>query len=107
MAPPTVDVKVACEALRSDAKKWETASDEMSYSAMAARNLELNEHQFGHFVATHGLVTSYAALQQRLANLLDGADTELGKIARTLRMVADTYEREDAAGAHKFKKAGN
>ena len=106
MAPPTEEVKVACEALRSDARKWATASDEMSAAAVAAQNLVLDRGQFGYVADNRGLVASYATLQQRLANLLQGADTEFGKISSTLMTVADTYEREDAAGAHKFNKMG-
>jgi hypothetical protein len=107
MAPTKEDVKVACGALRSDAKKWATASDEMSTATSSAQNLVLGRDQFGYAAENHGLVASYTTLQQRLAGLLQGADTEFGKIDSTLRTVADIYEREDAAGAHKFNQMGN
>jgi hypothetical protein len=53
------------------------------------------------------LVTSYTTLQQRIVNLLTGADGEFDKIAGALKTAADTYEREDAAGAHAMNKIGN
>ena len=107
MAPPHNEVVVACNALRSDAKKWTTASDEMAASASAAENLVLGRDQFGYAAETHGLVTSYKTLQQRIAHLLTGADAEFDKIAAALKSSADTYEREDAEGAHNFDQMGN
>jgi hypothetical protein len=107
MAPSHEEVKVACEALRSDAKKWGTASDDMSTAASSAQNLVLGREQFGYAAENHGLVAAYTTLQQRVATLLAGADTEFNKISSTLKQVADTYEREDAEGAHKFNQMGN
>ena len=101
MAPPTHgEVTVACDALRSDAKKWTAASDEMSAAAGSAQNLVLGRDQFGYAAETHGLVASYTTLQNRIATLLQGADAEFDKIAGALKTAADTYEREDAEGAH-------
>jgi hypothetical protein len=101
MAPPTHDeVKVACAALRSDATKWTTASDDMTAASGAAANLVLGLEAFGFAAQSHGLTEAYAALQSRIAHLLTGADGEFDKIAGALRTAADAYESEDAAGAH-------
>ena len=103
---PSDKVRVACEALRSDASKWATASDEMTAAATSAQNLVLGTAQFGYAAETHGLVTSYTTLQQRIAHLLTGAGTEFEKISQTLKASADTYEREDAEGAHRMSRIG-
>ncbi|MGH3428847.1 MAG: hypothetical protein ACRDRI_04330 [Pseudonocardiaceae bacterium] len=96
----TKKVEVACEALRSDAKKWATASDEMRVAAASAKNLVLGGGQFGHVAEVRGLVAAYTTLQQRIARLLTGANSEFAKVSQALKASADTYEDEDAKGAH-------
>jgi len=108
MAPPTHDeVMVACDALRSDATKWMTASDEMAAAAGKAENLVLGKDQFGGAGDERGVVNAYETLRDKIAGLLTGADAEFDKIAGALRASADTYEREDAEGAHRLERAGN
>lgn len=104
MAPSREEVKVACDALRSDATKWATASDEMMAAASSAHNLVLGRDQFGYAAESRGLVAAYTTLQQRVAHLLTGADGEFDKISGALRASADTYEYEDAQGAHQLGK---
>ncbi len=98
----TGKVKVACDALRSDARKWATASDEMMAAATSARNLVLDRDQFGYAAEIRGLVAAYTTLQQRIAHLLTGADSEFDKLSGALKASADTYEYEDTKGAHKM-----
>ncbi|MET0133127.1 MAG: hypothetical protein ABW215_05990 [Kibdelosporangium sp.] len=107
MAPTPEEVQVACKALRSDATKWTTASDEMAAGGGSAQSLVLGRAEFGYAAENHGLVTSYTTIQERIATLLTGADAEFDKMAAALRLAADTYEREDAEGAHKFDQMGN
>jgi uncharacterized protein YukE len=107
MTPPTHDeVKVACDALRSDAGKWISASDEMAAAGSAAQSLVLGTEQFGFAAQARGVAAAYKTLQDRIAHLLTGADTEFDKIARALKTAADAYESEDAAGAHTFDRMG-
>lgn len=104
MAPSKAEVKVACDALRSDARKWAAASDEMMAAATAAQNLVLGRDQFGYAAESRGLVAAYTTVQQRIAHLLTGADAEFDKISSALKASADTYESEDASGAHRMGK---
>lgn len=107
MAPTGDQVTVAVAALRSDAAKWTTASDEMAAAQSAATGLVLGSAEFGYAAESRGVVSAYTNLQQRIANLLKGADAEFDKIAAALRLAADTYEREDAEGAHNLNQIGN
>ncbi|MGH4016768.1 MAG: hypothetical protein ACRDSL_23110 [Pseudonocardiaceae bacterium] len=91
---------------RSDAKKWATASDAMAAAATSAQNLVIGRDQFGYAAESRGLVAAYTTLQQRIAHLLTGADREFDKISGALKASADTYEREDAAGAHRMNRLG-
>src|SRR5689334_10241054 len=106
MAPTHDQVKVACEALRSDAKKWTTASDDMAAASQAAQGLVLGREQFGFAAEGRGVMEAYKNLQDRIAGLLTGADTEFDKISAALKTAADAYETEDAAGAHQFDSMG-
>lgn len=106
MAPTHEEVVVACNALRSDATKWSTASDEMATASTSAAGLVLGRAEFGFAAEGHGVDTAYKTLQDRIAHLLSGADGEFDKIAAALRASADTYEAEDAAGAHEMDSVG-
>ncbi len=106
MALSPQDVKVACDALRSDARKWAAASDEMSGAATTAQNLVLGRDQFGYAAESRGLVAAYTTVQQRIAHLLSGADAEFDEISGALKASADTYEYEDASGAHEMDRVG-
>lgn len=107
MAPTGDEVRVAVAALRSDATKWTAASDDMAAAQGSAQSLVLGRAEFGYAAESRGLVSSYTNLQQRIAHLLQGADAEFDKIAAALRLAADTYEREDAEGAHNLNQIGN
>ena len=107
MAPPTHhQVTVDCNALRSDAKKWSAAADDIGAAASTAGGLTLGVDKFGASDAAQGCQSTYAILQSTLATLLSQGNKELEKVATVLKASADTYEREDAAGAHRFEKMG-
>ena len=97
-------VVVDCEALRSDARKWLAAADDLRGAAGVSAGLVMGVDMFG--VSDAGCQSAYTALQGKLASLLGQADTELRKVAVVLRAAADTYEQEDAAGAHGMAQAG-
>jgi hypothetical protein len=106
MAPTHEQVVADCNDMRSDATKWQTASDAMHGAASTARGLTLGDTQFGLADAAQGCKTAYATIQDKMAGLLDGADAEFEKVAKVLKASADTYEKEDAAGAHRFDSMG-
>ena len=51
-------------------------------------------------------MNAYETLQDKIAGLLTGANAAK-KIAAALGASANTYEREDAEGAHGLERAGN
>lgn len=100
MAPTHDQVVVACNALRSDATKWVTGSDEMAAAATAAQGQTLGRAELGWIAEQRGVTAAYTTLQGKIATLLTGADREFDALAVALRTSADNYEREDAEGAH-------
>lgn len=106
MALTHEQVVVDCDVLRSDAKKWLTAADDMQGAAGAGAGLVMGVDKFGASQASADCQSSYTALQRKLAGLLGQAGTELRKVATVLRSAADTYEQEDTAGAHSLAPTG-
>jgi hypothetical protein len=74
----------------------------MMAATTAAQNLVLGSDQFGYAAESRGLVAAYSTLQQRIAHLLAGADSEFDKVSGALKASADTYEREDTESAHRM-----
>lgn len=106
MAPTHEQVVADCNAMRADATKWQTASDAMHGAAGTARGLTLGDTQFGLADAAQGCKAAYSSIQDKVAGLFDGADAEFEKVAKVLKASADTYEKEDNDGAHKFDSMG-
>lgn len=99
-------VRVACDALRSDATKWAQAATALDSAAKAAQGLSMGVAELGFAAQEHGVVAAYEALRQKLVRLLTSGVTELDGLAALLRQAADTYQSEDEAGAHRVAEAG-
>ncbi|TCO57085.1 type VII secretion target [Actinocrispum wychmicini] len=106
MAPTQDELKVALEAMRSDAGVWTHASDEMQASATAAQNVVLTADQFGWAAEQQGVVGAYQQVQQRMAHLLTGAQTEFDKVATSLRTAADWYEQNEQHTSNVMNQTG-
>jgi hypothetical protein len=97
-------VEAVCGKLVEDADRWREAADAMGTASQTAARLDLDANQFGRIAEDRGVVTAYAALKQKLTNLVTGAATEFDKISVTLTQVARTYLLEDQAGAHAMRR---
>ncbi len=97
-------VEVACDALHDDAARWADAAYAMASAADTAQGLDLGAAQLGAIAEDRGVVAAYAALQQKLTNLVTGAAAVFDSISTTLTVVAETYLREDQEGAHDFRR---
>ncbi|MGQ0839137.1 hypothetical protein [Actinokineospora sp.] len=101
MSTPTADqIKVAIEALRADAKYWDTESTAMGTIGPKAEGLRLTRIEAGLFQV---IFDAYAdVLDQVIARSNEGRD-RMTEVGTTLRTVADTYEQEEAANVHKLE----
>lgn len=99
-------VRVACDALRSDANKWAQAAEALRTAARSADGLVLGLDKLGMHAQLTGLTSAYDRLRQKITRLLEGGGTGLDELATTLRQAADTYQREDELGAHRIARAG-
>jgi hypothetical protein len=106
MPPPdSHQVRVALDALRSDAGKWEGVADTFGSAARQAGRLDLSALHFTYLGDKVGLVDTYHAIQDTFVTLLNEGATNFENMAVVLRRAADDYERDDEAGAHDIRNA--
>jgi hypothetical protein len=104
MTPPSADkIAAALEALRTDARAWAAAADEMSAAEQTARRLSLDAFHFTYIGDQIGITEVYRNLQDKLVTLLGQAAANFDSMALALRMSADTYQSEDEAGVHRMR----
>jgi hypothetical protein len=95
MAPKSGDVTVGLNALHSDSQKWAAAATQIQGAQTAAENIHLGAAQFSYFGDQAGLTQTYAALQQKVADLLGQAATNFHNISTTLTQVASAYQQNE------------
>jgi hypothetical protein len=104
----TPEVRAACDDLRADADKWSVAAEALRGAAQAAQGLTLLDKlgQIPQLAGSGKSVAGYEEFRAKaVASLAAGAGV-LADISALLTQAADTYEREDIAGAHRVSQAG-
>jgi hypothetical protein len=95
-------VTVALGALRSDATAWSSAGSSLTSASSAAKGAILTAADLSYFADKAGLTVTYAALQERVANLLGQAQTNFNNISTTLTQTATNYQSTESKNAHHF-----
>lgn len=102
------DIKVAIEALRHDAKAWDTAADDLADPTNAVAPLELNgSPDVMLYGADIGIDTTYNNARTAIDELLGKASDYFRQLSSTLEKVADQYERQEEAGVSDFRDREN
>lgn len=102
------DIGVAIEALRSDAKIWERAAEELADPRAAIGPLGLTgSPDVMMYGADIGIDTTYNASKAAIEDLLFQAAGYFRELADTLVSVAADYERQEAEGMSDFRERGN
>jgi hypothetical protein len=97
--PTPEEVRVATAALRSEANLWDEQAGRVSALAADAAGMEFGRLEAGLFQM---MVGPYNDVIRVVSQRCNQGSTAMTDIAATLRRVADTYEAEDAAGAHRI-----
>lgn len=97
------DIEVALAAMRTDAGLWDSASGGLQGPASALDGVCLAEADVSKWAADAGLGQLYEQARTQLQTLLQQGADNFRAIAGTLRVSADTYQREDEAGRHTFE----
>jgi uncharacterized protein YukE len=93
-------VKVATDALRTEAGVWEQQSGQMESIATTVDDVRFNRLEAGVFQLVVG---PYRELVDQVHGRTQEAVQRMKEIADTLRQVAKTYEAEELDGSHKLK----
>ncbi|MGH3811575.1 MAG: hypothetical protein ACRDUV_03830 [Pseudonocardiaceae bacterium] len=101
MTPPSnAQIKVATDALRTEAAIWDQQSNELDKIISHAGGLRLERIEAGIFQVIFDAYTS--VVDQVTARSGEGRQ-RMADVAGTLHQVADTYDGEDAANLHLLK----
>jgi hypothetical protein len=107
MSTPGPGVRAACEALRADAAKWQTAADALQAASGTAAGLTLLD-KLGAIPQLAGgkSLEGYDQFRQKMTTALGMGAAVFGDLSTILKQVADVFEREDIEGAHRVAQAG-
>ena len=99
--PGSEEVSVATEALRVEATVWKDQGEKLDVLGAQVEAMEFGRVEAGLFQI---MVSPYNDVVRAVtARCAEGA-VAMAEMAGTLRQVADVYEAEDEAGAHRIKK---
>ena len=96
--PSREEIEVATGALRREARIWEDQAEEMAEIVPRAEALRLSRIEAGLFQVVFDAYGQ--AADQIIARSSEGRKC-MADIGSTLRRVADTYDREEAANVHR------
>lgn len=101
MAPPsTAQIKVATDALRTEAGIWDQQSSELDKIVSHADGLRLERIEAGIFQI---IFDAYGSVVDQVTARAGEGSQRTADVANTLHQVADTYDDEEAANLHLVK----
>jgi len=98
-------LKVALEALASDAGVWDDVSSTLGSARDSASGLTVTQAQMSWASDVTGLLQTYEAMRAKTEGLLGGGATQTSTIAQGLRTVKTTYEGSDQAAVERLSSA--
>src|SRR4051812_45450252 len=96
-------LKVALEALRSDAASWDRVAEVTQRAAHSAETLNLSTVQLSWASIETGLLDTYAELQDKTVRLLEEATAIYRDLSVKLDTIAHEYEINDEKAARELK----
>jgi uncharacterized protein YukE len=101
MAPPSkAQIKVATDALRTEAGVWDQQSSELGKIVNQAHGLRLDRIEAGIFQI---IFDAYASVANQVTARSREGQKSMADVADTLHQVADTYDEEDVTNLHLLK----
>jgi hypothetical protein len=97
--PSSEQVTVATNALRNEAREWDTQATTMADLSVKVAGMEFGRLEAGLFQM---MVGPYNDVIHGVAARCKEGASAVTEIANTLRSVADTYDAEDKAAAHRI-----
>jgi hypothetical protein len=98
--PSSEEVALATDALRTEASVWDTQAHRLDGLGTQVDAMEFGRVEAGLFQI---MVSPYNEVVRAVASRCAEGTAAMTEMGSTLRQVADVYEAEDQAGAHKIK----
>lgn len=102
MAPTPDEYRVALEALRNDAAKWEDCAGDLGSAKSTADGLDLEALHFSYVADKLGVTALYKEFQDKMVRLLGEGETASKSVSTQLLAAAQTYQNEEEAGIHRM-----
>lgn len=106
MTSPGSGIEVALDAMRSDARAWQTAAEQLSGPKSAIGSLSVTVADVSVFAVWAGLDQSYNEAVAAIEEALQNAADYFLKLSSDLNGAASQYERDDEEGMHEIQKTG-
>lgn len=101
MSPPSKEsIKVATEALRSEARIWDAQAAHMTDIAQRTEGLRLNRIEAGLFQV---VFSAYEEALNAIAGRSGEGHQRMTEVGDTLVQVANTYDQEELENEHQFR----
>ncbi|WP_433783320.1 hypothetical protein ACQPX6_25120 [Actinomycetospora sp. CA-101289] len=100
---PGKGVTVELLALRADASVWQGASEELGERRAAVESTAIDPATFSMWAVDAGLDRVYEEVRVQVAHVLGQGAGAFRSIGGSLDAAADTYGREDARGAGRYR----
>lgn len=100
MSPPSKEMKVVINDLRSEAKVWDDQSEAIGKAAAMADGLSMSRVEAGVFQLIYG--EYHSVLEQVVARSNEGV-AEMASIADALRKVAKGIEEDEASNEQQMR----
>lgn len=101
-----VDIRAAVDALRSDAKAWDGAAEDLDGPRQAIGALGLTGSDVSMYGVDKGIDETYSGAQAALENMLRQAAENFHNLSGALLRAADMYDQGEAEHQEGFRRAG-
>ncbi|TDD51973.1 type VII secretion target [Saccharopolyspora elongata] len=98
-------IGVALEAMRSDAKTWDTAAGDLDGPLSTIGTLQIDPGSFSMWAVDRGVDKTYDEARSALEDMLKQAADYFREISSDLTEAAAQYERDDEQGKHGIQNA--
>ncbi|MGX7676357.1 hypothetical protein [Plantactinospora sp. DSM 117369] len=105
--PDAATIRMAREALVSDATTWHEAAEVMTKAAQDASSLALTGFHTGYLADRLGAGQRYTEAQEFLVRILSEGAVIMTEMATRLRAVLDEYDRADLGASVRVERAGD
>lgn len=100
-------IKAGLNAMRSDAKLWQTSAESLKQPKETLGSLELTAQETSFFAEQSGLNKDFEELRVAVDNMIGQAMEYFTQISKDLTEAAQQYQDDDDKGKNELEKSQN